>query len=706
MQRPASRLLLLVLGWSLSAGLLGSLTAGAARAHGGAYRGPSTTAPPASPADTVPTGAGGAGGGGGQSAPGGPGAPPRGSGGSSAGGTPAAAGPTSSQPRPSAPAGVDPATWSRWWELNKDSYVALKSHLRSQDIPQGSADFFLGGWPSSMLRDSLSPTRDDVGKRIVPALLQALSEEKHNEIVTGALIALARVGGGLPPAETAPLRAAFQPFLADANQEIAETAALSYGILGDAAALPLLESLLLDGSDGRSLVKATQVSYRTRSFAAYGLALLGLSADTDDVRARVVDALWRGLREDRTSTVDLGVACVIALGRVRLDAVMPASPAGPREEWPASSCRVAQVDALLAWFEDGSRAARARAHAPLSLAWLLEGLPESVREPLRERVASSLLRRVGPRSGEWSEVVQGCVIALGRMGDADADSLDARIRRELLVVAEDASNVLARRLATVAVARAAARPGDGAQPGSARAEVERALQRLLMGSTGERPWAALALGMLGRADRDEHRAPSRESTGSLLAALERSKSPSEVGAMAVAVGMMGVEDAVGPLHERLREVSEDEARGYLALALGLVGRRDSIALVQSVAAESRYRPELLRQAAVSLGLLGDKGAVPELVSMLAAARSLSSQAAIASALGLVGDARSIEPLLEVLADREHYTDAARGFAAVALGLVADSHALPWSSVFSADLNYHAAPPTLLDDRGTGILDIL
>ena len=38
-------------------------------------------------------------------------------------------------------------------------------------------------------------------------------------------------------------------------------------------------------------------------------------------------------------------------------------------------------------------------------------------------------------------------------------------------------------------------------------------------------------------------------------------------------------------------------------------------------------PTLLRQAAVSLGMLGDKSAVPQLLEMMSAARGLSTQAA-------------------------------------------------------------------------------
>jgi HEAT repeat protein len=121
---------------------------------------------------------------------------------------------------------------------------------------------------------------------------------------------------------------------------------------------------------------------------------------------------------------------------------------------------------------------------------------------------------------------------------------------------------------------------------------------------------------------------------------------------------------------------------------------------------SRYRPTLLRQAAVSLGLMGDKRLVNDLVAMLAESRGLATQAATAAALGFIGDARSIEPLLEMLTNREKYTDTARGFAAVSLGLVADESALPWNATFASNINYRAVTPTLNDDAGAGLLNIL
>jgi hypothetical protein len=126
--------------------------------------------------------------------------------------------------------------------------------------------------------------------------------------------------------------------------------------------------------------------------------------------------------------------------------------------------------------------------------------------------------------------------------------------------------------------------------------------------------------------------------------------------------------------------------------------------IQAIVEKARYQPELLKSAAIGLGLLGDKDIVPLLVDMLQQPSGLSAQAAISSALGFIGDARSIVPLVDMLQDTEK-TDLARAFAAVAIGIVADKETLPWNSKIGVDANYRASTTTLTDQKG-GILDIL
>ncbi|MCY3003414.1 MAG: HEAT repeat domain-containing protein [Planctomycetota bacterium] len=161
------------------------------------------------------------------------------------------------------------------------------------------------------------------------------------------------------------------------------------------------------------------------------------------------------------------------------------------------------------------------------------------------------------------------------------------------------------------------------------------------------------------------------------------------------------------MRQCLAGASDAEARGYLAVALGLVGDRGSAPRLRELVASSRFQPELLRQGALALGLLGDKEVVPLLLEMLARATSLSSQAALASALGLIGDARSLDGLIAMTHAGGQRTDLARAFAAVALGMCADKEQLPWNARLANDANFRAVTSTLhAPDSGTGILDIL
>ena len=116
--------------------------------------------------------------------------------------------------------------------------------------------------------------------------------------------------------------------------------------------------------------------------------------------------------------------------------------------------------------------------------------------------------------------------------------------------------------------------------------------------------------------------------------------------------MRRLEGATEILLAKLAEVKDDEARGYVTLALGMIGAGEALETIHELVRRSKYRPELLRQAAISLGLLGDKNVVPELTLMLERASSLSAQASIAHGLGAIGDARSIGPLIDMLGDSD------------------------------------------------------
>ena len=151
--------------------------------------------------------------------------------------------------------------------------------------------------------------------------------------------------------------------------------------------------------------------------------------------------------------------------------------------------------------------------------------------------------------------------------------------------------------------------------------------------------------------------------------------------------------------------SDDELAGYACLGLGLMNHKAAIGQIKALGDDSVRRQGRLKQAAIALGLLGDKTVVLTLVEFLKdKGTSLASQAAIATALGYIGDARSLDPLVEMLHNKD-LTPLARAFAGVALGIVADKEEFPWNSKIAINLNYRANTETLTNQI-SGILDIL
>ena len=332
-------------------------------------------------------------------------------------------------------------------------------------------------------------------------------------------------------------------------------------------------------------------------------------------------------------------------------------------------------------------------------------LPEELYDSYKERFVDDLLARL--EAGERNEIQQSCVLALGLVGDADSDEIDAKIRAALASVPEDINDQQARNYAMISMAKVGGTPGNGDIEAGLDEVSKFLIKHISSGKASLQPWAGLAIGVLCNELRTAGLEPAVmvELKEALRTTLAAEKDDQKIGAYAIGAGIAGDVEAKAILLRHLDELSAVEPRGYVAVALGLMGDRDSIAPVQKVVGESKYRPDLLKQAAVGLGLLGDKELVPELVKMLNEATGLATQAAIASALGRIGDRRSIDPLVAMLQNKE-LTASARGFAAVALGIVAERERLPWNSKIGVDLNYRAATATLNDQNGTGILNIL
>jgi HEAT repeat protein len=684
--RSASTLLVLL-------GLPASL-----RAHGGRYLGPG---------DTVP--AGGGGGGGGSAAPAMPGSAgpasgtPSGAVGVSARGPGVSTGTNGGRQGPItgvADQGPELTGWEFWWGFNKYPYLNLKSAIY-HDISTGSDQFFQSSGQLAP-KDVLKPSPTTIRQEIVPALMAALEKERANDIVTGCLIALAKIGDVRREDGSSEFESLIAKFLADGNQEIAETAAVALGILANDSSVELLADLANDTPRGRALVGDHEVHYRTRAFATYGLGLIGARTSSDRVRRDISGILIGLLGRPDASTRDLKVAALVSFGLVPVAVEAGDDPEAQRN---FASSRQGGIRFLEGLLRDETKDVLLRAHVPAALGRLLQGAPAAE----KESVVKLLIAPLAPNAKERLEVRQGCVLALGQVGDADADAIDVEIRETLLRVADESRDLQSKGFALIALGQVGGSAlGRGECAPGVKACRDGLLNALTRGKTNVRTWAGIGLGVLERGlqETDQGRAlESSTAREALRTVFKESMAPSPMGAFAIACGIARDSEAKQLLRDRLRGAPGNGVKGDIAVALGLVGAREAVPEIQALLKESRYDPELLKQAAIGLGLLGDKDLVPDLVKMLAQAQGFSSQAAIASALGFIGDSRSVTPLVEMLKKKE-ITESARGFAAVALGIVADKESLPWNSKISTNIDYRANTATLTSPQATGILDIL
>jgi hypothetical protein len=316
----------------------------------------------------------------------------------------------------------------------------------------------------------------------------------------------------------------------------------------------------------------------------------------------------------------------------------------------------------------------------------------------------ALSRALETGSTEPAVVRQSCVLGLGLVADGDGDAHDVRARA-LLKLASTEGDRLARRFAWIALAEVGARAGVEGR--TALGETRPYLAGLLArGSTPERPWLSLALGVGERAAADAGQATSSGVHDALQKAIRDHTSPDEAGAHMLALALSGAPAAGAVLLERVGQLADDEARAHGSLALGLARTTAAIDLLRQIVLDSRYKPRLLREAAIALGLLGDRSLTPQLVEMLRDARGLSALSSVATALGFVGDERAVDPLLAIAADPGRDASA-RAFAIVALGLLGDPAPLPWNTSYALDVNWWIPPATLFDPTtGTGVLDLL
>ncbi len=575
-------------------------------------------------------------------------------------------------------------SWLAWWALHGERYL----ERRTAPVSQGATT-------SGAVRPEV------VHAEVLPALLAALDGSRSEALQRATMTALARLGGA--PAEGAgpgaeQLARAFERRLASPRAETAEDAVLALGILGREADAVRLAALIEPEAAIGAGSAAERVPARLRSFAAYALGLVGRRTEREDVRRFVAQRLWSVARDPRASVRDVPVACVVAYGLVPL--ALGGADVGGDCDSPAH-CREGQVHGLLDIVADDDWDVLVRAHALTAAARLAAADPAPL--ALRTEVVDAALRALRPHSRARREVRWSAVVALGAVADADSERVDGDARARLRDLVASGDDLVERQLARVALARAGARAGRGDdEPLAAADDVRRFLEkRLSRGVSRDEAWTALALGVHGHALAAAGHPARGETDAALLDGLADVSSPADAGAFALALGLRGARAAAPELRELVDDAAHADRRGFAALGLGLMEDRDALPRLAELAAASLGRPGLHVSASFARGLCGDVRNTPDLVAQLAAADTTLERATLAVSLGRMGDERAVDALVAVVAD-EDLPHEARAAAAHALGELGDPADAPWYRALVDDLNYPAAPGSLLG--AFGVLD--
>ena len=581
-------------------------------------------------------------------------------------------------PTPTAVTGLrtilDERSWAMWWDYNGGAWSEPGSlvELPATRAGEGTRSEELGGGAA-------------IHAEVVPSILSELAREPDARFVRAALFALARIGEppeGASNGEVPSVLLAIRPWLASPDRHLRDVAVIALGVLASNDAAVLLAELLGDTPEGARLGGARSVPERTRALAAYGLGLLGELRGDPATSRYAVHHLVNAL-EGASSHADLQIACVIALGM--------ADPA------PAD----ALLEYLLARFLDERAPKGVRRHAPTAMARLCAGASHEV----VDRVVTGLVETVRRTPRVEPELARSAVLALGRLGDSDGDAEDVEIRAALMRAMQSRDH-LVRCFAGMALAEAASRPGVGT---GAPLEGERDAARFLVhhlarGKSRQKPWAGLALGVLGHRLREEGRRVERDAADALWSAVTSSRSPEDGAAYSLAVALLGDGRARSRVLENLGRFQDPLSRGHAATALGLLGDPRDVEVLTRLMDEAGSDPLVLEAAAVGRALLGDAGVVDDLLARLEGCDDWVSLMGVAGALARTRDPRAITPLAVVLADAER-SAWEKSLAVEALGRIADkAPGLPWRERIASGLDYADSSAVLSDRSGTGVLD--
>ncbi len=689
MRRTLTTLLTVSL-MTITPGLIGN-----AFAHGGSYRGPAGEVPPDSrePSDPPPPPAGGGpttpggepggpstGGGdiGGPSTGGGGGGPSTGGGGGgpSTGGGPS--GPTTgggggAAPKKSGATGPGYEDWTFWWNFNKDNILQLKSEVkRTQGARRSGKSVHGFGRKKSGGTELVTATQAAIDNKIVPALRRMLEQKDLNfDIQSAAALALAKIGDETL-VETIKKMATNERSTGKYHKVVVESAALAFGLLqkNNVEVREFLLTILLDEKRNSSFV---------RPFAAVSLGLLGSEGDADKA---VTEGLLKVISR-KESKNDIKPACFVALGLLGDDAV---------------------VENLLFMLENGkSEEKSADKLSDTELAFVVATLGDIGRpgtDKDANAVVAALTKRTSAKREKNVNVRRSAAIALAQL----APQVDVKGQKDIIStltnVATEGKDTSEANFAMISLGRVGASKGIDDKTRQKTIEVLRYQLQKARPKNIKQPFAALALGLIGRQMVLDGKSPSDDDIRKPLRdKLDGEKNPRSRGAYAIALGLVKDKLAVDPLLKIFSDAGANaRLRGYSAIALGMIGDSAAKAGVAKVLADEDENDRDLRvQTAVAAGLMGDAGVIEPPVTLLKTEESQYVLGSVALALGQIGDERAIDPLLEIADDTaKKYPDLTRALATVALGQIGDRRDVPVLSRVATDINYRAHVPALAE----------
>ncbi|MHC4974180.1 MAG: hypothetical protein ACYTG3_17815 [Planctomycetota bacterium] len=546
-------------------------------------------------------------------------------------------------------------SWMRWWELNREEFVAFRHVARAKDEDalgthrptvlkllrrialegdkatrraMGVAEASYGDQP--LLRSTAAVALGRMGEASdVDRLLWLLDHEvqERDVIRWGAMLGL----GMLPGFESAPHRERMRKKLAFwlKNRRGAFRHKNTFGFYTMQKVLPSLTHLLSTVAAGMqvrhdpllvpSLVEAASKPAKdTHQFATALVFACGVAGDR-----MLLPELTRAVRHGefgrREKLNDAGRAhAAYALGRVTA----------------AASARVLK-DLLHA----GKTGGETRRGAALGLARLLRG----------GRLDAALV----------SEVEDALVLALAE--------------RDRPIVAGFSAIAL----------------GGAAQP----TRIDE-----LMAAMGKkrdaalRPYAALALGLAARNVPTQERDRIVEL---LLRALEKTRNHELEGALCLALGLVPASEAVDPLLERVRNRSRAAFIRRAAIqALGMIGWRSPSVEKALEKVLARQDKRFVADAAVALGQLGRTDIAAVIVKRLPRMRGRSERSQLLLALGRLGRPEAVEPLIK-LARNPRVRTLDREAALIALGFLGDRRDEDPVYAALSDFNFH--PSSMVQD---------